>query len=124
MNKILVGISIGLLLGLIAYYSLTFFSPNEFISKDFARVTIKNESGINAKRILLQHRRGSIEAMGLRDKEEMRFVFRNGNAENSYKILVTFDNDKTVTSKEVYFEYGYRGTETINALVITTENNW
>lgn len=123
MNKLIVGIAIGLLLGLLCYYSLTFFSSNEFITNDFARVTIKNESGKNAKKILLKHERGSIEVMGLSDKEEIRLIFRNG-SENSYKIIVTFDNDITLTSDEIYFEYGYRGTETIKNLEIITENNW
>jgi hypothetical protein len=123
MNKLLVGIAIGLFLGLFGYYSLTLFLSNEFVSNGFARVTLRNESGKNAKKILFQHERGTIEATGLRDKEEIRFIFKNG-GENSYKITVTFDDDLTLTSNEVYFERGYRGTETIWDSGIITENNW
>jgi hypothetical protein len=125
MNRFLAGIAIGILLGLSGYSLLTFFSSNEFVADEFARVTIRNESGKNARRIVLQHGRGSLEARGLRDMEEIRFIFRNG-GENSYKIIATFDNDRTLTSDEVYFEHGYRGVETINESAISTtlENSW
>jgi len=123
MNKLLIGIAIGLLLGLFGYYSLTLFSSNEIISNDYARVTIKNESGRNAKKIVLEHARGTIEASGLNDKEELRFIFKNI-GENSYYVTVTFDNDSILTSKPTYIEHGYRGTEVIKDSEIITENNW
>ena len=123
MNKVLIGIAIGVLLGLCCSYAINSFSSTESISSDFARVTIKNESGRNAKKILLQHEKGTIEAAGLMDKEEIRFIFKNA-SENSYKIIVTFDNDSTLTSSPVYIEHGYRGTETIKELEIKTEANW
>ncbi|MEJ7643742.1 MAG: hypothetical protein WKF87_04055 [Chryseolinea sp.] len=123
MNKLLIGIAIGLLLGLFGYYSLTFFSSSESVSNDFARVTIKNESGRNAKKVLLKHGNGIIETTGLSNKDEIRFIFRNM-GENSYKIIVTFDNDLTLSSNPLYIERGYRGTEIIKDFEIITENNW
>ena len=47
MNKLLIGIAIGFLLGLLGYFFLNVFSSNERISKEFARVTIKNEYTLN-----------------------------------------------------------------------------
>ena len=123
MSKLLIGIAIGLLLGLFGYYFLTLFSSNEIISNDYARVTIRNESGRNAKKIVLVHAHGTIEASGLREEEELRFIFKNI-SENSYNITVTFDNDSTLTSKSIYIEHGYRGKETIKDSEIITENNW
>ena len=75
MTKIFIGIAVGLLLGLLGHYILTFFSTSEVIPYDFARVTIKNESGKNVGKVLLQHEKGSIEANGLMDNEEVRFIF-------------------------------------------------
>jgi hypothetical protein len=123
MNKLLIGIAIGLLLGLFSYYSLTYFTSSESIPNDFARVTIKNESGTNVKKVALQHDKGTIEATALMDKEEIRFVFKNS-GENSYKVIVTFDNGSTLSSSPVYIERGYRGAETIKKLEIVTEINW
>lgn len=123
MNKLLIGIAIGILLGLFCYYSLTLFSSNERISNDYAKVTIKNESRRNAKKIMLRHARGTIEVSGLKDKEEVGIIFKNI-GENSYNVTVTFDNDSTLTSKSVYIEYGYRGKEIIKDSEIITKNNW
>ena len=121
MNKLSIGIILGLLLGVLSYFTLTLFLSFEIISQDFARVTIKNESGQNAKSILLQHG-GTIVANGLMDGEEIRFIFEN-KGENVYKVVVTLDNNVTLTSEEVYFEIGYRGTETIKKSEIVTESN-
>jgi hypothetical protein len=123
MNKLLLGIIMGILLVLFGYFCATLFYSNEILSKEFARVTIKNESGKNAKKIVLQHKQGSIVAIGLGDKGEVQFAFKNV-GENVYKIIVTFDNDSILTSNEVYFEYGYKGVETIKGSEVITENNW
>ncbi len=123
MKKLITGIAIGLFIGLIYYFSITLYYSFETISKDFASVTIKNESGQKVKKIFLKHSRGTFEASNLNDLEEIRFIFQNG-GENSYKILITFDNDSTLTTKGVYFEYGYRGIETITKTKIITKNNW
>lgn len=123
MTKLLIGIAIGLLLGVFGCYSLIFFTSHEIISNDYARVTIRNESGRDAKRIILQHAKGSMEALILKDKEEVEFIFIN-TGESSYNVTVTLDNDLVLVSKSVYIEYGYRGLEIINASEIITENNW
>ncbi|MES2138565.1 MAG: hypothetical protein V4511_02575 [Bacteroidota bacterium] len=123
MKKIIIGIVIGLFIGLIGYFALTVFYSYEPISKDFASVVIKNESGQRVKKIFLKHNSGTFEASNLSDHGQVRFIFQNG-GENSYNISVTFDNDSTLTSQEVYFEYSYRGTETITKSKIITKNNW
>jgi len=123
MSRLLTGIAIGLLLGLFGYYSLTLFSSNEIVSNDYAQVTIRNESGRNAKKIVLNHTHGTIEASGLKDKEELRFIFKI-KGEDSYTVTVTFDDDSTLTSKSTYIEYGYRGTEIIKDSEVITKNNW
>lgn len=122
MKKLLIGIILGLLLGVIFYFSMTLFVSNEIISQNFARVTIKNESGRNVKSILLQHQRGEIEANGLNNEGEIRFIFEN-RGENVYHIIVTLENNTTLTSNEVYFEVGYRGTVTIKETEIIPNIN-
>lgn len=106
---------------MLGYLASTLFLSFELISQDFARVTIKNESGHYAKSVLLLHD-GTIEAKGLENGREIRFIFEN-RAENVYKVVVTLDNNVTLASEEVYFENGYRGTETIKESKITTESN-
>jgi hypothetical protein len=123
MNKLLIGIVIGLFSGLFACYTLTLFFTHEIISKDYARVTIRNHSGRNVKEILLQHERGTIEASDLKDKDEVRFIFKNMN-ENSYYVRATFDDGSTLNSESTYIEHGYRGMETIKESEIVIENNW
>jgi hypothetical protein len=76
---------------------------------------MRNESGQKVKRIVLEHERGTISALGVNDKEELRIIFKN-EGENSYNVSVTLSNDSTLASKSVYFEQGYRGTETIKGL--------
>ena|SRR5690349_11525907 len=122
MNRLLIGIILGLILGACGYLTVTIFTSFEIISNNSATITIKNESGQYVKLISLQHQDGTIEARGLRDKEEMRFVFSN-QGENTYKVVATFENETTLTSQEVYFEIGYRGTETIKKDQIVTERN-
>ena len=123
MKKVIIGITIGLFIGLNCYFASTFFCSNEFISKDNASVTITNESGQQIKAVLLKHNRGTLVANNLNDKDQVRFIFTN-RGENTYQVIVTFKNDSIMTSKEVYFEHGYRGTETITKTEIKTKNNW
>jgi hypothetical protein len=120
MKNIFIGLAIGILLSVAVNYLLAFLSTTETIPNDYARVTIKNESGQLASRVQLRHGKGDIDISGLKDKEEVRLVFRNA-SENAYHIMVTFDNGSTLTSKEVYFENAYRGTETINASEVKTK---
>ena len=123
MKKVIIGISIGLFIGLICYFASTIFYSNEFISKDNASVTITNESGQQVKKVLLKHKGGTLEANNLYDTDQVRFIFTN-KGENSYQIIVTFENDSVMSSQGVYIEHGYRGTETITKTKIETKNNW
>jgi hypothetical protein len=61
MMKVIVGILKGLLIGVLFYFFMTLFSSSEIIPQEFARVTIKNESGRNTKFVRLQHEHGTIE---------------------------------------------------------------
>jgi hypothetical protein len=123
MNRLTIGILIGLVLGLLGYFVTNLFVSTEIISQDFARVAIRNQSGHFAKSVLLQHESvvSTIEARGLENGKEIRFVFES-RGESTYKVIVTLDNNVTLTSKEVYFEIGYRGTETITESEIITES--
>lgn len=123
MKKYLIRLLLGILLLWAIYFVLTFFFTIEIVSNRFAIVTIKNESGQHAKKVILRHNRGEIEVSGLDDKKEVRLIFKN-ESESSYKIFVTLSDDRTLTSDEVYFELGYRGTETIRLTDIITNNNW
>jgi hypothetical protein len=123
MKKIIIGIVIGLLLGLIGYLASTLYYSHEFISYDLASVTIRNESGQTVKKIFLKHGHGTLEATDIGNGDQIRFLFTNS-GENSYDVTVTLDNDSVLKSNSVYFEYGYRGTETITKSEITTKNNW
>ena len=123
MKKVIIGIAMGILIGMTFYFTSTFFCSYEFISKDNASVTIINESGQQIKTVRLKHHLGTLEANNLNDKDQVRFIFTN-RGENSYQVIVTFRNDSTMTSQEVYIEYGYRGAETITKTEIKTKNNW
>jgi hypothetical protein len=122
MIKFVMGIAVGMVLAFMGFFVKNSFSSREIISKDLARVTVKNESGKIVKRITLQHNNGTLEASPLSSGEEVRFIFNNG-GENVYKILVTFDDGSTLASQGVYFEYGYRGIETIKTTEIVTESD-
>jgi hypothetical protein len=122
MIKFVFGITVGIILAFVGFFVKNSFSSRETISKDLARVTVKNESGRTVKRITLQHNNGTLEASPLSSKEEVRFVFNNA-GENVYKILATFDDGSTLASQGVYFEYGYRGIETIKTTEIVTEHD-
>lgn len=123
MTKLIIGIALGLLLGTMLYFTCTLSYSLEPISKDPAIVTIKNESGQFVKKVLLQQGHGTMEVNGIPNKDEIRFMFSNL-GENSFHITATLANDSTFTSKEIYIEYGYRGTETITKSGIDTQSNW
>ena len=123
MKKVFIGIVIGFLIALGVYYSLTLFSSQEWLSNDFASVTLVNESGKTLKKVVLQHERGTLEAREVKDHAELRFIFEN-QGENSYKIWATFENDSTLTSDGPYFELGYRGVVTITDSTIVIKDNW
>src|SRR5688572_15669299 len=98
MNKLLIGIVLGVTLGVFSYFALTPFMSFEIVSNDFARVTVKNESGQYARSIVLSKGGGTIKANGLRDGEEVRFIFEN-KGENTIKLIVTLDNDVELASE-------------------------
>ncbi len=123
MKKVLIGIVIGFLLALGVYYCMMLFSSQERLSNDFARVTIKNESGKTLKKIMLQHGGGTLEAREVSDQAELRFIFEN-RGENSYIIRATFDNDSILTADGGYFELGYRGVVTISDSAIAIKDNY
>ena len=123
MKKVLIGIVIGFLFSLLGYYSLTLFSSREWLSNDFAQVIIKNESGRTLKKIMLQHKEGTLEAREVRNHAELRLIFEN-QGENSYEIRATFDNDSTLTADGGYFELGYRGIVTISDSAIAIKDNY
>ncbi len=123
MKKTFFGILIGFILVLLGYAGMRLFYTLEMVPHTLARVAIKNESGQNVKKVLLRHKRGSIEATNIGDRELIRFQFPN-TAENSYTLSVTYSNDSILITQPNYFESGYRGTETITAGGIISSNNW
>ncbi|RAW01886.1 hypothetical protein [Pseudochryseolinea flava] len=124
MRKLYIILLLSFFVVFVGYYTWILFSTStELISNDLARVTIKNESGHEAKLVQLQHGMGKLECHNLKNEGEVRFVFQNL-GENSYSITAILDNGDTIRSKGVYFEIGYRGTETIMDTTIVTENNW
>ena len=119
MYKLLFGIVLGVVIGVFACKSFsTLFEKVD--SNGLTQITVKNESGKNVKRATLQHHGGSFEATGLKNHDEVQFVFKN-EGENVYTIHVTFEDASTLTSQEMYFEYGYKMTETIKRDTIVSD---
>jgi fluoride ion exporter CrcB/FEX len=105
---LLIGITVGLIIGSLA----TTYLQGSTVPRGYVCVSIRNQSGQNIKSLLLQYNSGSIVTNHLRDKDEVNLTFKNG-AEGTYSIVSTFDNETTLTSKEIYVEGGYKTTETI-----------
>ena len=71
-----------------------------------ASVEIINHSGKVVKNIVLQHRDGSATlTRPLANNDQAEILFQSL-GENSYNIIVTFDNDSRLTSGVGYFEWG------------------
>lgn len=119
-NRLFIGIAIGLFCGLAGGHLLTkYLFTSETISPDYVRVTIINESGKTIKKVKLEHENGTYEITKLQDKNETKVIFRNA-GEGSYKVTANFENDSTISSKGAYIEGGYRMTETITNTEIKT----
>ncbi len=123
MKSKLIGILIGLTLGLLIHFALRLFYSYEFLSHSQTSVTIKNKSGHLLTTLQLKHKGGTLQASNIYDSEEIRFIFPSS-GENSYNVIATLDNDSVIESQGVYFERGYRGTETVTSSKIITDNNW
>jgi len=123
MKGILLGILIGVFAGFIATFIFFNLRPCENVSNDFAIIRIKNASNKEIKKLLFKDNNRIIETCGLNKNEEIRFIIPSA-GENVYNIIATFINDSSLTSKEIYFEYGYRGIETIKDSEIISTNNW
>lgn len=113
MNKIILGLMIGGVLGLSAgYFITTIFLTSEPIPKGYVRVHVKNLSGQNIKNLTLIEEGGSIEIKNFSNSDSADLIFRN-KGENSYKVIATFNDGSKITSRGNYVEAGYRTTETI-----------
>ena len=121
MKKLFPAVLISLILAAILFIASQVFGI-EWVTSNYAIVTIQNKSSKNIKRLVLNHNRGLIQADRLPPKNETRFIFENGSSENTYKVLVFFDNDSTISTNEIYFEYGYRATVTITDSGIVTKD--
>lgn len=120
MNKLFLGICIGLVCGLVGGHFITkYLFTSETISPDYVRVTIINSTGQTIKKVILEHENGTCEISKLLDKNETKIIFRNA-GEGSYKVTAQLQNDSTLTSKGTYIEGGYRMTETVTAKNIKT----
>lgn len=111
MNKFIIGLFLGILLGLVAGYFITTRLFFESIPKGYVRVTINNNSGHKIKTLTLEHAKGSVKV-----------IFKN-EGENSYRIIAILDNDSILSSIPEYIEAGYFNTETILANKVITERN-
>ena len=123
MNRVSIGIFIGLLLSVVIYFGSTIFFSTEALSYEFAQITIKNESGKTIKKANLFQNPGMMEATNLPDKSAIKFIFKNA-GENVYGLQVTLQNGVSLSAKPVYFEHGYRGIATITASEIIIKDNW
>ena len=113
MNKIILGLMIGGVLGLsVGYFITKTFLTSEPIPKGYVRVFVKNLSGQNIKNLTLLQEGGSIEMKNFSMKDSADLIFKN-EGENSYKVIATFDNGSQVSSRGNYVEPGYRTSETI-----------
>jgi hypothetical protein len=113
MNKTILGLLIGVVLGLVAGYLITTnFLLSEPIPKGYVRVSVENRSGQNIKRLTLKHESGSIEMKNLSKTDSANLIFKNV-GENSYRIVAILANGSTISSRGNYVEAGYRTRETI-----------
>lgn len=113
MNKIILGLLIGAVLGLLTGYFLTTkFLTSEPIPTGYVRVFVKNLSGQNIRNLTLKHESGSIEMKNFSKSDSADFIFKN-KGENSYRVIATLDDGSNVASRGNYVEAGYRTTETV-----------
>ena len=120
MKQTFKGLLIGSTIGLVLGYFATKYLIIETVPTGYVCVAVRNESGQHIKSVLLKSNSGTIETESLNDGEQVHLTFRNG-GEGTYFIISTFDNDSTLSSKEMYVEGGYKTTEIIFSDQIKTE---
>ncbi|MDP4687296.1 MAG: hypothetical protein NWQ55_03880 [Salibacteraceae bacterium] len=123
MKKIALGILIGFTLTAIYFAVDSIVNSKEIISKETAFITLKNESDFKIVKATLDHGYGEITITNIGKDETAYLGFRNG-SENSYILTIQFENDSLLRTKGNYFEYGFRGIETVKNDTIISEDNW
>ncbi|MBK8808954.1 MAG: hypothetical protein IPO21_20910 [Bacteroidales bacterium] len=120
MKKIIIGTSIGFIIGV----ALTIFVLNFVIviqiPKDHIRITVKNNSSNIIKELKLIHEKGENSLKWIKQDREITSVFYTS-GENSFKIKVLFENDSVLISNEKYIESGADITQIITNEKITDE---
>ncbi len=122
MNKIILGVFFGFIVGLFFGHFITIKFLTEPIPNGYVNVTVENKSGQNIKSLTLKHEYGSIEMKNLSNQENVNLIFKNG-GENSYRVFAKLNNDSIVSSSGNYVEAGYTTTEIIFADKVKTTND-
>lgn len=120
MKKIIIGTSIGFIIGV----ALTIFVLNFVIviqiPKDHIRITVKNNSSNIIKELKLIHEKGENSLKWIKQDKDITSVFYTS-GENSFKIKVLFENDSVLVSNEKYIESGADITQIVTNEKITDE---
>jgi hypothetical protein len=120
MKKILIGSSIGIILGVvITTFVMNFIIVNQ-VPKNHIRITVQNKSGYMIKELKLIHEKGENNIKWIKQDREVTNVIYCG-GENSFRIKVIFENDSVLISNEKYIESGYDITQIITNKMITDE---
>lgn len=123
MKNYLVGFSFASFLFGCIVFIISLSSTQESIEKATAFFTIVNDSDFLIEKATLNHEFGELTIINLEKGQTAYLGFPN-NSENVFTLYVKLENNTTLKTEGIYFEYGLRALETVTNSKIYHHDNW